>query len=127
MKSFPPLRLAVLTGLSALKDDLPALDSPECPYDTETVALLKKLLAPEIKTVTVEKEVQVEMKAGRGRPSKDIKLSEEDQETLTKEIRDLIKALSDMGTGEGLETGERIQISKTKASLLDQLLKMRER
>ena len=127
MKTFPPLRLAVLTGLASLKEDLDSLDSLECPYDPETVVLLKKLMAPTIKTVTIEKEVQVEGKVGRGRPSKDIRLSENDQQKLTDNIRELMEALEEMGTGEGLETRERIAITKTKASLLDQLLKMRER
>ncbi len=127
MKVFPPLRLAVLTGLAQLKEDLPSLDSPDCPYDPETIALLKKLLAPEVKEVTVEKEVFVDAKRGRGRPSKDIRLSEEDQEKLTTEIRELITALNEMGSGEGLPTNERIQITKTKSNLVDQLLKMRER
>lgn len=127
MKTFPPLRMAVLTALSAIKDDLPALDSPDCPYDGETIGLLKKLLAPEVKIETVEKEIFVEGKAGRGRPSKDIRLSEEDQETLTKEIRKLIDDLNAMGSGEGLATNERVQITKTKTNLVDQLLKMRER
>jgi predicted ArsR family transcriptional regulator len=127
MKTFPPLRLAVLTGLVALKDDLESLDTPECPYDPETIELLKKLLAPEVKTVTIEKEVFVEAKAGRGRPSKDVRLSEKDQEKLNEEIRTMIDALNDMGTGEGLETNERIQITKTKAKLVNDLLQMRER
>jgi hypothetical protein len=124
---YPQLRLAVLTGLNTLKDNLAMLDAPECPYDKEVVDLLKKLLAPEIKEVVVEKEVQVEAKVGRGRPSKDIKLSEEDQQKLTTEIRDLMTALNEMGTGEGLETRDRLAITKTKANLVDQLLKMRER
>lgn len=123
--SYPPLRLAVLTGLKGIKEDLGILDAPDCPYDKETVATLKELLAPTIETVTVEKEVQVG--PGRGRPSKDPKLSDEDQEKLTKSITELIDALDNMGTGEGLMTNERIQITKTKANLLDQLLKMRER
>lgn len=127
MTSYPPLRLAVLTGLLALKEDLSVLDAPENPYDTETTEILKKLLAPVVKIETVEKEVQVQAKAGRGRPSKDVKLSEEDQEKLTTGIKELITALDDMGTGEGLATSERIQISKTKANLLAELLKMRER
>ena len=125
--SYPPLRLAVLTGLATIKENLESLDDAACPYDPETIELLKKLLAPEVKTVTVEKEVHVEAKAGRGRPSKDVRLSEEDQQKLTDGIKELINALDDMGTGEGLETNERIQISKTKAALLNQLLQMRER
>lgn len=127
MTSYPPLRLAVLTGLLSIKENLGMLDDADSPYDAETTEVLKKLLAPSVVEKIVEKEVPVEPKAGRGRPSKDVRLSEEDQQTLTKEIHDLVKALNTMGTGEGLETRERIQITKTKASLLDQLLKMRER
>jgi predicted ArsR family transcriptional regulator len=127
MSSFPPLRLAVLTGLLAIKDNLAMLDQPDSPYDEETTSVLKKLLSPTVVEKIVEKEVPVETKAGRGRPSKDIRLSEEDQQTLTKELRELVDALNTMGTGEGLETKERIAITKTKASVLDQILKMRER
>lgn len=127
MNSYPPLRLAVLTGLLTIKENLGILDSSESPYDKETTDVLKKLLAPEVKEVVTIKEVQVEAKTGRGRPSKDVRLSEEDQEKLTNEIRELITALNDMGSGEGLPTNERIQITKTKANLVDQLLKMRER
>lgn len=127
MSSFPPLRMAVLSGLLAIKDDLPMLDDPQSPYDSETTDILKRLLAPTTVEVVVEKEVPVEMKAGRGRPSKEVRLSQEDQEKLHSEIRELIDALNTMGTGEGLQTNERIQITKTKANLVDQLLKMRER
>lgn len=127
MTSYPPLRLAVLTGLLSIKENLELLDAEDSPYDAETTEVLRKLLAPSIKEVIVEKEVPVEGKVGRGRPSKDVKLSAEDQAALTKEIHDLVGALNSMGTGEGLETRERIQITKTKAGLLDQLLKMRER
>lgn len=127
MKSFPPLRLAVLSGLATIKEDLSALDQEDCPYDAETIALLKQLLTPEVKEITVEKEVFVEAARGRGRPSKDVRLSEDDQKKLTDEIGVLIQELKDLGNGTGLETSERIQITKTKAGLLDQLLKMRER
>jgi hypothetical protein len=127
MTSYPPLRLAVLTGLLDIKANLGLLDAADNPYDPETTEVLKKLLAPTVVEKIVEKEVHVEAKAGRGRPTKDIKLSEEDQKTITDEIKNLITELKDMGTGEALQTSERIQITKTKANLLDQLLKMRER
>lgn len=128
MSSYPPLRAAVLTGLLTIKENLDILDSAESPYDKETTDILKRLLAPEIKEVVTIKEVQVEAKSGRGRPSKDVRLSEEDQEKLTKEIRSLIDDLNNMGTGDTtLPTGERIQITKAKTNLVDQLLKMRER
>lgn len=128
MNKFPPLRMAVLTGLVELKGTIDTLNDPDCPYDDETKATLRQLLAPEIKEVIVEKEVQAPAeKRGRGRPSKDIELSQEDKELVNKEIKSLIEALNAMGTGEGLAMNERIQLTKTKAGLVDQMLKMRER
>jgi hypothetical protein len=127
MSNFPPLRLAVLSGLQTLKDHLETLDDPQCPYDNETKGALIDLLAPRVIEKIVEKEIQVEAKAGRGRPTKDVRLSDEDQQTVLTEIKATLEALNAMGTGEGLPTNERIQIAKTKTSLLDQLLKMMER
>lgn len=126
--SFPPLRMAVLTGLVSLKENLAVLDDPECPYDNETIELLKKLLAPQTIEKIVEKEVPVENKAGRGRPSKEIKLDEDAQKEVLTSIQKTLKDLEEMDVGDkGLETSARIQIAKTKTNLLDQLLKMIER
>jgi hypothetical protein len=126
MSSFPPLRLAVLTGLIGLKNHLDTLDDPSCPYDEETKTALRDLLAPKEVQVVIEKEVQVEAKAGRGRPSKDVKLSSEDQEMVLNEIKAMVENLKNWST-ENLETAQKIQIAKTKTNLLDQLLKMMER
>jgi predicted ArsR family transcriptional regulator len=127
MSNFPPLRMAVLHGLVDLKANLKSLDDPSCPYDEETKKTLRDLLAPiEVERV-VEKEIIVEAKRGRGRPSKDVELSDEDKELLTKELTSLVEDLRNMGSGEGLETSERVQITRIKANVLDQILKMRER
>lgn len=127
MHNFPPLRLAVLTGLISLQDQLAALDEPDCPYDDETKDALRRLLAPRIVEKVVEKEVIVEAKSGRGRPTKDVKLDADDQRKVLEEIQSTIKDLNEMGSGQGLQTNERIQIAKTKTGLLDALLKMMER
>lgn len=128
MSNFPPLRMAVLTGLIGLKSQLDTLNDPACPYDEETKVALLDLLAPKVVEKVVEKEVPQAGKAGRGRPSKDIQLSEEDQQMVLDEIKATIESLNNMGTGETqLPTNERIQIAKTKTGLLDQLLKMLER
>lgn len=120
--------MAVLTGLVSLKENLAVLDDSECPYDNETIELLKKLLAPQTIEKIVEKEVQVEAKAGRGRPTKDVKLDEESQKEVLTSIQKTLKDLEKMDTGDAaLETSARIQIAKTKTNLLDQLLKMIER
>lgn len=120
--------MAVLTGLVGLKSQLDSLNDPSCPYDEETKLVLLDLLAPKVVEKVVEKEVQVAAKNGRGRPTKDIQLSDEDQQKVLDEIKATIEDLNSMGTGEtALPTNERIQIAKTKTGLLDQLLKMIER
>lgn len=128
MSNFPPLRMAVLTGLIGLKSQLDTLADPTCPYDEETKAALLDLLAPKVVEKVVEKEVTVTPKSARGRPTKDIKLSDEDQEMVLTEIKAMIESLNGLGTGEvQLPVNEKIQIAKTKTGLLDQLLKMIER
>lgn len=129
MSNFPPLRMAVLTGLIGLKSQLDTLDSPDCPYDNETKDALRALLAPKVIEKIVEKQVEVEAKAGRGRPTKDVKLAADDQQMVLDEIKATLDDLRKMGTATDavLETSERIQIAKTKTSLLDTLLKMMER
>lgn len=133
--NFPPLRIGLLQGLISLKQsvDSDATILDQSPYDNETKGILAKLFAPKIVEKKVEVEVVREVKAGRGRPTKDVSLSAEDQEKVKDEIGKLMNQLNNLGTGEGdggeggLETNERIQIIKTKASLLQQLLQMQER
>lgn len=125
MMNFPPLRAAVLTALVDIKANLAALDREDCPYDNETKGLLKDLLTVKVVEKIVEKE-RPEGAQARGRPSKDIRLDEEDQKKVLDEIKTQIDALNSLDS-DGLQTNERIQIAKTKASLLDQLLKMMER
>jgi len=127
MSNFPPLRMAVLTGLIGLKNQLDTLALPECPYDEETKNALLELLAPKVVEKIIEKEVLTEAKAGRGRPSKDIRLSDEDQQMVLDEIKQTIKDLNDVGSGTGLQVNEKIQIAKTKGDQLERLLKMLER
>lgn len=129
--SFPPLRIGVLSSLADLKermDEDPAFIETS-PYDNEARRVLSSLFEPKVVEKEVVREVVREVKAGRGRPTKDVALSEEDQEQVRRNIADLLAQLNDMGTGEDekLETNERIQIIKTKANLNEQLLKMQER
>lgn len=131
---FPPLRLGLLSSLLQVKERVDA-DGPETlegsDYDNETKNILLRLFAPKI----VEKRVEVPQekeRAGRGRPTKDVALSPEDQEKLKGEIEKLMEELNKLGDTDNakevqLDTGQRIQIVKAKAGLLDQLLKMQER
>lgn len=123
--TYPPLRMAVLTGLVDLKANLASLDAEDCPYDAETVGVLKDLLAPKTIERVVEKEGPVGG-PGRGRPSKDIRLSEEDQNKVLTDIKATIASLDGM-LDVNMQTSEKIQVAKTKSALLDQLLKMMER
>lgn len=134
--NYPPLRIGLLHALLQLKERFDADETilEGSPYDPETVALLRDLFKAKVVEKRVEVEVQTKVKAGRGRPTKDVALSAEDQEKLRGTIQDLIKELEELGDGSGegeggknLPTGERIQIIKTKGGLLDQLLKQQER
>lgn len=131
MSNYPPLRLAALNQLASLQAQLEAdgdfLNHDDCPYDNETKELLTKLLMPRTVEVPVEKVVGGGDKAGRGRPTKDIKLSDEDQQKIIDKIKETLDSLDELAKKEGLETNEAIQIAKTRTSLVDQLLKMQER
>lgn len=131
MSNYPPLRLAALNQLASLQTQMEAdpefLENDDCPYDNETKELLAKLLKPRTVEVAVEKVVGGGGKAGRGRPSKEIKLSDEDQQKIIDEIKATLKGLKELADKENLETNESIQIAKTRTSLVDQLLKLQER
>jgi 5-methylcytosine-specific restriction endonuclease McrBC regulatory subunit McrC len=129
MASFPPLRLAVLTGLSDVKKNLDSLNQADCPYDEETKTLLLDLLAPKVVEKVIEKEVHVTGNT-RGRPSKDIQLSEEDQQLILDELRSTLAELNKLGSGDdtaAMDVRERIQVAKTKGDQIERLLKMVER
>jgi len=127
--SYPPLRLAVLNGLLSLKESVES--DPEylssSPYDAETKDLLNRLLAPKIVEKVVERVINGSGKAGRGRPSKDVQLDEEDEIKIRDEIRKLLTALDDMEVDEKLEVQQKLAITKNKRDLLESVLKMRER
>lgn len=127
MSNFPPLRMAVLTGLIGLKTQLDTLADEACPYDDETKQALLELLAPKVVEKIVEKEVQVESKASRGRPSKDVRLSEEDQQMVLDEIKKTITDLNAVEITEGMDVREKIALFKTKGDQLERMLKMLER
>jgi hypothetical protein len=130
MSQYPPLRITVLSGLVEIKKRLETepewLDSPDCPYEGDVRTILKDLLATKIVEKIVERNVGAGKPAARGRPSKDVELSEEDQALVRTEIKKMIAELNALD-GKGLETNELIQITKTKSSLLESALKQQER
>jgi hypothetical protein len=131
---YPTLRLGLLQGMVQLKENVDAnpdfLKSSDCPYDPETVGILTKIFASKIveKTITRGADPENDEKRGRGRPSKAQQLSGDDADELENTAKELLTQLKKLGDGEKtLDTGARIQIIKTKATLIEQLLKMRER
>jgi len=127
MSNFPPLRLAVLTGLIGLKDQLDTLNQPDCPYEPDVKDALVTLLAPKVIEKIVEKEVQVEAKTGRGRPTKDIKLDAEDQKLILDEIRASIDGLNKVEVSDTMDVREKLALYKTKGDQLERMLKLAER
>lgn len=132
MSNYPTLRIPVMTGLQTLRDqvqqDPDYLKRPECPYDPEMIRILEDLFAVQVVERIVEKEVQVEVKAGRGRPTKDVQLSTEDQSKVLDEIKTQLRELNTLGVGgAAMSTSDQVQVAKTKTVLLSELLKMMER
>lgn len=128
MTTFPTLRLGVLQSMIELQAQFhhnPQLfDEKECPYDRETVDVLRRIFAVK----TVEKIVEKEVIREVGRTPVAEKLNSAQQEEVEQTALDLLQELKKLGNGEkGLDTSTKIQIIKTKATLIEQLLKMRER
>lgn len=127
---FPPLRLAALNALLSLKErygaDTGLFEGPDCPYDEETVAVLKTILDVREVERIVEKQVVV-TKRERGRPKKGGDLNDKDLAELDAEIKGLLESLRTMEVDSVPDTGERIQILKARASLIEAALKNRER
>lgn len=128
-QTFPTLRLAVLQNFIDLKrrfdSDPHFLRQKECPYDPETIDLLEQILTS--REVVVEKIIEkvVEPSTETARSSK---LSGDDQDFVETTISELLKELNKLGEGEkGLDTQSKIQIIKTKAALIEQMLKSHER
>lgn len=128
MTAFPTLRLGVLQSMIELQaqfhHDPQLFDQKECPYDRETTEVLRRIFAVK----TVEKEVIREVVREVGRTPAPAKLNSAQQEEVEQTALDLLDELKKLGNGEtGLDTQTKIQIIKTKATLIEQLLKMRER
>lgn len=127
--SYPPLRLAVLNALTSMKESVEA-DAEYLkgsPYDQETIDILTKLFAPKVIERTIDRIVNVPAKAGRGRPSKDVALGEDDEIKIQQEISKLLESIEKMETTETMEVSQKIALTKNKRDLLESVLKMRER
>lgn len=129
MTTYPTLRIGVLQSLIELKAQLAhdnqLLELEVCPYDRETVTALKTIFTERVVERVVEKEV---VRVISPEERADTKMSLSDQEEVAESARELLSQLKVLGEGEtGLDTQTKIQIIKTKATLMEQLVKLRER
>jgi hypothetical protein len=134
--SYPTLRLGVLQGIAELKAACDAepgfLRKTDCPYDNDTIELLERLFKPV--EVEVIKEVLVEKpsRGAVGRPSGKKELTEDDAVELENEARDMLKELRQMAQNEDgelkqLDTATKLSILKTRTTLMEKLVTIRER
>lgn len=134
--SYPTLRLGVLQGIVELKAACDAdpdhLRRADCPYDKDTIKVLAKLFKPvEIERI-VEKIVEKPSKGAVGRPSGKRDLTDEDEAELEAEAREMLKELREMAKTEDgelrqMDTATKLTIIKTRTTLMEKLISIRER
>ena len=137
MHNFPTLRIGVLQSLLSLKHSVESsplmLKHRDCPYDDDTVKVIEELF----KTKVVEVKVEVPTEGHRerqiaGRKKKSGELTDDDADEVERDAMDLLTELKAMGKkidGEvaQLDTATRLQIIRTRATLMEKLVLIRER
>jgi hypothetical protein len=134
--SYPTLRLGVLQGIAGLKARCDAepgfLRKPDCPYDNDTIEMLEALFEPI--TVEVVKEVIVDRPATkkRGPKAKKAELGDDEMAEIEKEAKEILKELRQLAKTEAgemkeLDTATKLQIIKTRTTLIEKLVSVRER
>jgi len=109
----------------AFGEDDKILETNKCPYPPEITDLLKQLFEKVVVEKIIEKTVAVKGKRG---PSGNKGLSADDQAEVEKELKETLAELRAMGEGEeDLDTSTKLSIIKTKTSLIEQIIKGRER
>lgn len=127
---FPTLRLGLLQTLRELKREFNTDDAiftrEDCPYDLETIEILKEILQTTVRTVEVEKLIFAEAKAG---PKTGV--NDEDMGVVEAELRQCLDELRNLNKdADGVAKNDedtQLKIIKAKASLIEQLVKLRER
>lgn len=130
MSTFPTLRLGLLQSLRDLKRRYAADDKlfelEDCPYDSETKALLRDILEVSVNVIEVEKIVEVEkVVRGGGVTDEDMGMVEDELRLCLEEVRALNKEVE--GVAAKVDDETKIKIIKAKAALLEQVTKLRER
>lgn len=116
------LRNLLIIVESAASDEK-YLNPESCPYDSETVAMIRAMItACQLNSPTEAIGVQ---KGKRGRPKKN---PLQDTEELNKELDELRLELRQMKLdGKDMANSDRIQIFKVRAGIIDKMLSMKER
>ena len=127
MDKYPTVSLTELQKLKAIvqnaNDDPKYLDGRICPYDKPTREMLKSFVNDPIVSATLEHSGPERKKVGAPKKSPALPLDE-----LEKEFDELRKEINTLKTdAKGLEPHERIQVVKTRASLIEKILQMKER
>lgn len=130
MNKFPTLRFGVLQSLRDLKrsyaDDDALFGLDECPYDNETIEVLKEILEIRVETVEVEKIVEIaapKQKNG-GVTDEDIGVVEDELRLCLEELRGLNKEREGLAK---MDDETLLKIIRAKAGLIEQIVKLRER
>lgn len=141
---YPSLDLSVLAAVRTIRAQMEMhegyFDNLACPYDKRTKEELTTLLTPPVREIEkiVEKVVEVERKVeiaeraaeggGVGPKKVSLKTSGVDLAGVSTEIQEIRDELKLLKTDSlGLDTGDRIQIIKTRAQLIEKLVSMDEK
>ena len=142
MAFYPQIEPRALTGMTTIKQLLesdPAyLDVPECPYDEGLRNQLKGMLSPKIVEVPVEKiverivEKRVEVAAaaaeGGGKRGPKTSAASSNSDLIAKELVDIQSDIRQLKIdSKALQPGDKVQILKTRAALVEKMIVMQER
>lgn len=139
---YPPLNIGVLASMTAIRHQLELhpdyFDLPECPYTGDTLENVKAIFASrEIEKIVevekiVERRIEVAAMAAEGGGKRGAKpkakasgVAIDDVATEITAIRDELKDMK--LNSKALQTGDRIQMLKMRAALVEKLLVMAER
>ena len=140
---YPSINLGSIASMVTLRQQMDThpdyLTNDSCPYDEHTRDQLARVFAArEIeveKVVEVEKivekrvEVMVQAASGGGKRGAKPKLrGQVDDDIVAQEIKEIRDELRQMKIdGKALQTSDRLQMIKTRASLVEKMLQMAER
>lgn len=139
---YPKLDIGGLAAIMAIRQQSEMFpdyfEQKACPYDQDTIKQLNKLFqireVEKIVEKIVEREVKIETAhraaegGGVGPKKVKLKTSGVDLDAVSKEIQDIREELKTLKTDSfGMETGDRIQIIKTRAALVEKLISMDDR